>query len=136
VAQRPRDQRDKYLMMRGLANEVIQLSADAVVEIAESWIAPADPKQPFMNASDSPARKEQLTGTLVSQSGATVQFSAEIQRHGDKIELGETHIHRDFASFSLAPVYEAWGRPIPEHWLKLVRQLSSGSDHPSESQPK
>lgn len=118
---RPRDQRDKYLMMRGLAHEVIKHGADAVVAIGESWMAKADPKQPYMRPVDSPARREQLNGRLVRKDGVPIEFWAEIQRDGDKLELGKTNVHRDPASFMFAPIYEAWGRQIPEHWLKLIR---------------
>jgi len=119
----PEDQRDKYLFMRELANEVIRVGADAVMAISESWIAPADPKQPYMRPVDSPDRKEQLSGTLVRKDGVPVQFGAEIQRHEDRLELGATHTDRDFASFSFAPVYEAWDRPIPDKWIKAVEEL-------------
>ena len=122
-AHRPRDQRDKYLMMRGLAHEVTRRGADAVVTVGETWVAPADPTQPYMRAADSPARREHLNCTLVREKGVPVQYGAEIQRQGEKLELEKTHIERDSAIFLFAPIYEAWGRPIPEQWLKTIGEF-------------
>jgi DNA ligase (NAD+) len=133
---RPEDQRDKYLMMRGLANEVVRYGADAVVAINEAWTAPADPKTPYMQAVDSPARRELLTVTLVQKKGVPIQFSAGVQRHGGKLELGETSIKRDFAAFSYALVYEAWGRPIPEEWQKEIKGFLFGAPKPIDGLTK
>src|SRR4029077_19579203 len=79
MALRPRDQRDKYLMMRGVAKEVKQLHADAVISISEVWKAPADPARPYMRAEESSARRELLSAILISKEGSPVEFSAEIE---------------------------------------------------------
>ena len=117
VALNPHDQRDKYLMMRGLAIEVARHGADAVVALNEAWTAPADPKRPYMHAAKSPDRRELLMATLVRKNGEPVQFSVEIRREGKALQLGETRKDYDFAPFSYAPIYRIVG---PSYSRQLV----------------
>ena len=113
---RPGEHGHKYLMMRKLAHNVLKLVVDAVILIAESWTAPADPERPMMRAVESTKRKEMLSATLVSKTGEPSMLTAEIKREGKMATLAPTMEQRGGAAFAFAPVYEAWGRPIPAEW--------------------
>lgn len=113
---RPGEHGHKYLMMRELAHEVARRGADGVILLGETWAAAADPAKPMMRAVDSPNRKELLTGMLVTQAGEPLCLVAEIKRDGEAVTLGETAEHAGGAQFAFAPVYEAWGKPIPSGW--------------------
>lgn len=113
---RPGEHGHKYLIMRGLAHDVIKHGADAVILIAESWAPPADPKRPMMRAVDSPERKEMLSATLVSKTGEPTMLSAEIRRQSELATLAPIVEQQGGAHFAFAPIYEAWGRPIPDEW--------------------
>ena len=120
---RPEDQAQKYLLLRKVAHEVTKHCADAVIGLAEIWRAPADRLKPFQRAVDSPAREEALAANLVTKHEDPIHFTATINRDPESLTLGETHVERDQALFSFAPVYEAWGRPIPNQWIEMVEQL-------------
>ena len=118
---RPGEHGHKYLMMRGLAHEVAKRGADAVILISETWSAPADPAKPMMRAADSPDRRELLTGTVVSKAGESLYLAAEIKRNRNAVTLEPTVEGQGGAHFAFAPVYEAWGKPIPADWASGAR---------------
>ena len=115
---RPGEHGHKYLMMRSLAHEVAKRGADAVILIGEAWSAPVDPSKPLMRAVDSPDRRELLTGTVVSKTGEPVHLEAEIKRNGKTVTLDPTIEARGGVHFAFAPVYEAWGKPLPADWTR------------------
>ena len=121
VELRPEEHGEKYMMMRGLGHEVARHKVDAVIVISEAWSAPMDRARPYMRAADSPERREYLGATLVSHSDDPVMLHAGIERTDDAVALGETSEHRGGAHFMFAPIYEAWGKPIPEEWLRMER---------------
>ena len=127
---RAENQTQKYFIMRTLAHEVTKYGADAVVGLGEIWRAPANPLNPYMRAVDSPEREEALVAELVTKNGSPVNFTATIKRDGENITLDETEILRDFAAFLFAPVYEAWGRKIPDQWLEMVGALDNSNGSP------
>ncbi|VBM56246.1 Uncharacterised protein [Burkholderia pseudomallei] len=123
---------EKYLVMRMLANEVIKYGADGVVIISEVWRAPYDPSKPYRRAADAPEKKEFLSAILVTKTGDPVQLVALIERAGNEVTLGETDTFRDQAQIAFAPIYAAWGREIPDAWIKatkiVARDGASGDD--------
>jgi hypothetical protein len=132
---RPEDHGQKYLLMRTVAHEVTKYGADCVIGLSEAWLAPADPLKPYQRAVDSPQREEALTATLVTKYGVPVQMAAKIRRDGAGLALDETIVNREPALFSFAPIYEAWGRSIPDQW-KAIEELASGGRRPPESQAR
>jgi hypothetical protein len=124
---RPGNQAQKYLLMRRVAHEVTKHGADAVIRLGEVWTAPADSLKPYQHAADSPVREEALVATLVMKRGDPVDFTAAIHREADGLDLGETEVLRSPGLFSFAPVYEAWGRPIPKEWVEMMKQLHETS---------
>lgn len=112
---------EKYLIMRGLANEVIKHGADGVIIISEAWSAPYDPSNPYRRAVDAPEREEFLSASLVTKTGAPVQLHALIKRTGEEVALGDTETLRDQAQIACAPIYAAWGREIPDAWKEAMK---------------
>jgi hypothetical protein len=127
---RPENQGQKYLIMRDVAHEVTKYGADAVIVISEVWTSPFDPQKPYQRAVDSPARVEALVATLATKSGEPIEWAAKICRHGRTLSLGETRVERDGLAFSFASIYEAWGRAVPDDWIKKVKCML-GKPHSS-----
>jgi hypothetical protein len=111
------DTRSKYVMMRELANEVIKFGADAAMLVSEIWMAPADSVKPYERPSESSARIEALSLTVVRKEGEPVDLMAMIKRDGDVVSLGDTQVIED-VPFEFAPFYRAWGREIPTSWMR------------------
>jgi hypothetical protein len=108
---------EKYIVMRRLANEVVKYGADGIIMLSEMWSAPYDASDPYRRAADAPNRREFLSGILVTKDGVPVQLLSLITREGRSAVLGETETLRDQAQIAFAPIYAAWGRPIPDAWF-------------------
>ena len=117
-------QAEKYLLMRTVAHNVTRHGADAVIELGEVWLAPANSLEPFQRPAESPQREEALVATLVRKHGTPITLFSQICRGDEQVALGETQIHRDEAPFMFSPVYEAWGRSIPTEWKSLVEEAT------------
>lgn len=115
----PRDQREKYLMMRLIAREATRVGADGVILISEAWWAPQEADKPYMRAVQSANREECLMATLVRREGRQVELMAMIERDGDSVGLGDTTETSGGQLFMFAPLYRAWGLPLPEEWTKV-----------------
>jgi hypothetical protein len=110
------DRAQKYVIMRALANEAVRYGADATLLVSEAWIAPADQAGPFQFPADMPSRLEALTMVLARREGDLLHYQAMIRREDGKPILEETEVTRNPASYTVAPLYEAWGRAIPPEW--------------------
>ncbi|WP_326999163.1 hypothetical protein [Comamonas testosteroni] len=125
---------EKYLVFRALANEVVKQGADGVIILSEIWTALYDSKNPYRRVVDAPERREFLSAVLVTKTGDPVQLLAMITREGDSVSLGETIRILDQAQIAFAPIYAAWGRDIPESWIRATstsvgaRDSSLGGD--------
>ena len=102
--------------------------ADAAIMVGEVWLAPYSDRMPYQQPSESPVRKEGLELTLVRKTGEPVQLIAMIIRDGDTVSLDDTSRIDGGAEFSFAPFYKAWGRPIPETWIELVRTATGENE--------
>ncbi len=111
--------------MRALANEVIRYGADAVILVNEAWIARADEVGLFQFPSELPSRLEALTMILARKEGDLLHYQAMINRVNEKPKLGGTELTRNPASFSVAPLYEAWGRAVPQEWMNATHGIKS-----------
>ncbi len=118
----PEDQAQKFLVMRALAHEVKKLGADAVVALGEAWIATPEELGPYERPAESAKRKEILYASLVTKDGEPVDWWAVIQR-GDKVKLGDTGRLKPEALFVFAPIYQVWGKPIPEDWIRVEAEF-------------
>ncbi|MDM9647115.1 hypothetical protein [Rhizobium sp. S163] len=123
----PSEHGEKYLMMRKLAHEVRKHAADAIILTSEVWTALFDDQHPYRRAVDAPDKREALTSSLVSKAGDPLQCWADIRREGQIVELSETHVLQGTALYAFSPIYEVWGKAIPEDWLMgAVDQDSQG----------
>jgi hypothetical protein len=116
----PGEHGHKNVMMRGLAHEVAKNGADAAIQISEAWSAPADISKPMMRAVESPNRSEVLIGTVVSKAAEPLDLVAQIKRGGKAVTLEPTVEVKGGAHFAFAPIYEAWGKPLPADWMSAV----------------
>jgi len=119
----------KYVLMRQLADQVTKSGADTVILIGEGWKAPANELKAYERPADSPIRTEVLSFDLVSKSGEPLAFLAGIVREGGKVSLGNTEIAGEVASFTFAPFYQAWGRPVPQGWIDISRAIIAASSN-------
>jgi hypothetical protein len=115
------DRAQKYVMARVLANEAVRYGADAVLMVNEAWIARVEDVGPLQFPAEMPSRLEALTMVLARKAGDLLHYQAMIRRENGKPILGETEVARNPASFTAAPLYEAWGRAIPPDWTQSVR---------------
>jgi hypothetical protein len=115
------NQQQKYLVMRRLANEAIRHGADGAMMVGEFWTAPQSDLAPYQRPAEVKTREEGLHLTMVTKGGEPIEFVAMIQRDGNSVSLGETSIRRGGAAFSFGPFYKAWGRPIPEAWIRMAQ---------------
>jgi hypothetical protein len=113
----------KYLLMRELANEVVKSGAHAAIIIGEVWTVPADSLRPYERPADSPKRQEALTLSLVTKEGEPIELMAMIERSGNTVSLGQTHIMDKAAPFDFAPFYQAWGRAVPDSWIEMSKAI-------------
>jgi uncharacterized protein (DUF736 family) len=110
------DQGAKYVVMRDIANDVAKLAADGVILIGEGWRATANASKPYMRAVDAPDRIEMLHAVLVRRDDDPVELFADFQRQSDQVKLGDTQTVRGGQHYMFAPIYEAWGRALPDDW--------------------
>jgi len=108
----------KYIFMRQLAHEVTKLDADAVIMIGEVWRAAYDPKQPYMRPAEASDREEFLVASMVRKEGDPLQLFATMVREDGDVSVGILETSTKGAVFIFSPIYEAWGRAIPDDWLK------------------
>jgi hypothetical protein len=116
IGLRPEDQTEKYLIMRRLGIEALRVGADGVILLGEMWSAQFNAAKPYRRAADAPDKTEHLTATLVQKDGDPVQLMAQIERSDAGPRLGQTIEQRGASLWSYVPIYQAWGRPIPESW--------------------
>jgi hypothetical protein len=64
-----------------------------------------------------PSRLEALTMVVARKEGELLYYEAMIRRENGKPVLEETKVMRNPISYTVAPLYEAWGRPIPQEWI-------------------
>lgn len=112
------DQGAKYVVMRDMANEVTKFAADGVILIGEGWRAKADATKPYMRAVDAPDRVEMLHAVLVRRDGDPIELIADFRRQGDQVRLADTQTVRGGQHYMFAPIYNAWGRALPDDWNK------------------
>jgi hypothetical protein len=111
-----RDQAEKYLAFRRLAEDVRREGADTVIHIGEVWEArvPRDSLSPDMQrASERRDRQEALAVMVVTADGREKTISTPITRgQGGSVVLGSTRDGADAAALnaSFLPVRKVWAQ--------------------------
>lgn len=103
----------KYVFMRQLANDVLRLSGDAVLTIGEVWHAKGDADILYKRVADLPEREEALAAFLAIRNELPISLRANIRRSDDGISLDDTAESEGGEINALAPIYAAWGQPLP-----------------------
>lgn len=119
----PEEHGEKYVLFRRLAHDVLRRGADGVILVGEIWMAPPNPNNPYMRAAESPVKTEALAASIATKIGEPFQLLAIIKRVEDDVRLGRTETLKGGAHFQFAPIYQAWGREIPQEWLDLEQGL-------------
>ena len=108
------DRPEKYAILRRLANEVKKLQGDAIVEIAEAWMAPLANFRAGRLPEEAEERKEVLVVSAATADGRFRSYDTVFKRdsYGD-IVLEETEVRETPVPTYLAPFCEIWGLPNP-----------------------
>ncbi len=114
----------KYLIMRDIASRVTRKGADGAILVGEAWTARFDRENPYQRAADAPNREEVLMATLVTKQGRPMEWIASIQRDRENVTLSEPTRRDGGLQFLFAPIYEAWGRPIPSDWAEEAAKMA------------
>lgn len=114
ISPRTKDRREKYLLMRQLAERVRALEADGVMFISEAWTARPSELEPDQFAVDSKTRGEALVLWAASADGLQKSLQAKIIRKKVKTHkvkaMGPTERDTQKALVLFAPILEVWGR--------------------------
>ena len=106
----PKDRSDKWVLWEKVAAEVNRINADQVISISEVWMAPYDPKNTNMTASESINRKEGLELDGITFSGEQYSFNCPIVKQGDKVFLGKTTYSKNVKQNIFLPIKRVWSR--------------------------
>jgi hypothetical protein len=110
IALEPEDQREKYLSIERVAEEVDRLGADEIVFTAETWEASAVPYGD-RRAGLRPAEREDRTEAIVTYAlragGECRVWHSPVERTANGTQLGDITTHEDAPLF-LAPILKVW----------------------------
>ena len=109
----PADRQAKYLVMREVAEAVRELDADAVIYIAETWLAKREDIPPGKFAVDARNRREGLSLAAANKAGEQFQLLAEVERKKvkkHKVKRLRPTRRDEGILMNFAPIYEVWGR--------------------------
>ena len=110
----PEDQREKYLNMETLAEQVERLGAEEIILTSELWRAPQiqdDDRRAELRPSERDDRSEALGTYALRRNGEFRLWLSPIDRDGDSLSLGEMTVSEDADAnnpFFLAPILAVW----------------------------
>jgi len=110
VGLQARDNAEKYLLYRKLAQDVREFEATSIVMVGEAWTARIDKKVPYRRAVDSPDRGESLNVWGASRGGELILLTQRFTREGDRLKVGEI-TQENAVPYMLEPVRQVWGLP-------------------------
>lgn len=109
------NRQEKYASMRALANEIHRLHVDALIEIAEVWMAPGEDKdmEKYPSSSESYGREEALTVTVAVSDGNFREYVTPFSRNiFGKIRFQPTKV-APITPIFLTPIFDVWGVKMP-----------------------
>lgn len=110
-----RDRKEKYALMRTLANEIRQLHVDALIEISETWMSSVEEMKAGRLPAEAHDKKEALVITVAISDGNCRQYITMFKRNMiGQIKLGKTEVVSS-TPFYLAPILEVWGVNVSNH---------------------
>jgi hypothetical protein len=114
ISMEPEDQREKYLNMEALADQVERLGADSVIVTTELWQAPPverGDRRFALRPAERDDRSEAIGTYALRRDGDFRFWHSPIEREGDSVSLGEMTVSKDAVmnpAFFLAPVLAVW----------------------------
>lgn len=114
ISMEPEDQREKYLNIESLAEQVERLGAEEIVFTTELWEVPAvgsGDRRVVLRPSERDDRSEALGTYALRRNGEFRFWRSPIERDGDTASLGEMTVTEDAvanAALFLAPVLAVW----------------------------
>ncbi|HSC21020.1 MAG TPA: hypothetical protein VLC07_04770, partial [Solirubrobacterales bacterium] len=114
ISMEPEDQRDKYLNIESLAEQVERLGAEEVIFTTELWTAPAvesGDRRIALRPSERDDRSEALGTYALRRNGEFRLWQSSVERDGDEVRLGEATVTDDAganAPLFLAPIIAVW----------------------------
>lgn len=113
ISMEPEDQREKYLSIESLAEQVESLGADEIVFTTELWEAPAleaGDRRAALRPSERDDRREALGTYALRRNGEFRFWRSSIERDGSDVRLGEITVTEgeENTPFFLAPVIRVW----------------------------
>jgi hypothetical protein len=114
ISPKPNDRREKYLVMRQLAERIRAIEADGIIFISEAWTAHPSELGPGQFAVDVANRGEALVLWGATKDGRQLSLQARITRKKVKKHkvksLGETERDTQHKIIAFAPILDVWGR--------------------------
>jgi len=114
ISPKPNDRREKYLVMRQLAERIRTIEADGIIFISEAWTAHPSELGPGQFAEDVANRGEALVLWGATKDGKQMSLQARITRKKVKKHkvkaLGSTERDTQEKIIAFAPILQVWGR--------------------------
>lgn len=114
ISPRPRNRREKYLIMREIAERVRATGADGVVFMSEAWTADPSELSSSQFAEDAANREEALVLWAATAGGLQLSLQANVIRKKVKKHkvkgLGPTERETQARIIAFAPILQIWGR--------------------------
>lgn len=108
------DRTEKHVLMRVVASFIERIGADALIDVSETWMLPANAFQELERheIQDAPSRKEALQVLIATREGIRRAYTTPFARGVfGRIKLENTHQSDDERGLHyLTPVFEVWRR--------------------------
>jgi len=106
-----RDNAEKYLIWRKLADDVRRVGATRVIAVSETWVAAFDKDAPYRRPVDAPKKEEALHVIAASKDGTVISLVKKFKRNESGFTFEDTEVTEDARVYLLEPVREVWGLP-------------------------
>lgn len=108
------DRTEKHILMRVIASFVERIGGDALIDVSEMWMLPANAFQELegQDIKDAPSRKEALQVLIATRDGICRAYTTPFERGVfGRIKLEDTEESDEEPSlYYLKPVFEVWRR--------------------------
>lgn len=112
IALEPEDQKEKYLSLERVAEEVDRQGANEIIFTTEVWEASsveADDDRVNLRPGEREDKREALVTYALRRGGECRVWHSPIKRTDQKLQLGEITTHQDVPMF-LVPIIKVWER--------------------------
>jgi hypothetical protein len=110
VVLEPRDNAEKYVLWRRLAEDVREFGATTIAVVGEIWIAQVDTSLPFKRAVDYSTKDEGLKVTVATKNGDLISLVRKFRKKGSEFEFDEI-VEESGTPYFLEPIREVWKLP-------------------------